>query len=114
MVGEGRAQPGTGSWSGTRNSFPRSVRRAILRRDGECMLRLPGCTGDADEADHIISHADATRAGWDPADIDDPGNGRAVCRACHTQVTRAQQQRGQQRRRASGLRPKAPHPGLIR
>lgn len=103
----------TGSWSGTRRSFPPKVAKAILKRDGECQLRYPGCTGDADEADHIVSHATATRAGWDPADIDDPGNGQAVCRSCHQIKTRSEQRAGQQRRQAGTRRPTAPHPGLI-
>jgi len=102
----------TGSWSGTRRSFPPRTARAILQRDGQCMLQLAGCTGQAEEADHIVSHADATRAGWDPADIDDPGNGRAVCRSCHSQVTRAQIEAGKARRRAGGRRPPERHPGL--
>ena len=104
----------TGSWSGTRRSFPPKVAKAIRQRDGECQLRYPGCcTGDADEADHIVSHADATRAGWDPADIDDMGNGRAVCRSCHRVLTQAQILAGQARRRARGKRPTPPHPGLL-
>lgn len=104
----------TGSWSGTRRSFPPKVAKAIRQRDGECMLRIsPACTGDPDEADHIVSHADATRAGWDPADIDDPGNGQAACTACHRLKTQGEQQRGRQRQRARALRPTPPHPGLI-
>ena len=97
-----------------RHSFPKPVARAILKRDGECTLRIsPACTGEAEEADHIVSHADATRAGWAPEDIDDMGNGRAVCAPCHRILSQAQAQAGAQRKRAQGKRPTPPHPGLL-
>lgn len=114
MTGEGRAERGTGSWSDTRRSFPRKVAKAIIKRDVVCQLQWAGCTGAAEEADHIVNDATARRLGWDQDTIDDPGNGQGVCRSCHKQKTKGEQQAGQQRRRASGLRPKAPHPGLIR
>ena len=104
---------GTTSWSGQRRSFPTTTTRRILTRDGECQLRYPGCTSQADEADHIIPHAEATRLGWDPADIDDETNGQAVCRHCHTIKTRSEQTTGANRRRAQARRPMSKHPGLL-
>lgn len=107
---------GTPQWQSNRpgrHAFPKAVAKAILRRDGECMLRIhPDCTGEAEEADHIVSWADATRAGWAPEDIDDPGNGRAVCARCHRIVTQAQAVAGKARQRAEGRRQPERHPGL--
>ena len=99
------------SWSGQRQSFPRATRRRILQRDGECQLRLDGCTGQPDEADHIVSHANALRLGWTQAEIDHADNGRAVCRSCHAIVTRSQQTAGRARRAVR--RPVSKHPGLM-
>ncbi len=107
---------GTGSWSGTRSSFPPKVRRQILQRaQGQCELSLPGCTGRATEADHKVGVADALAAGWDPADIDDPANGQALCSSCHKIKTRAEQARGlarARRRRTAARRAPERHPGL--
>lgn len=98
-----------------RRSFPTRTARAILRRDAECQLRYEGCTGQADEADHIIGHADATAAGWHPDDIDDPTNGQAVCTPCHLIKTQAEQTRGRKRteQHRSRQRQAEQHPGLI-
>lgn len=105
------------SWSGQRHSFPARTRRAILRRDPTCQLGYTGCTIDSTEADHIIGHADATAAGWDPADIDDENNGQGVCQPCHLQKTARERARGQQRSqsdpRRQRARPTERHPGLI-
>jgi len=75
--------PPPSSLSGFRRSFPTAERRQILDRDQGCQLQLFGCSGEADEADHIIGHADASAAGWSLEQIDDPSNGQAVCRSCH-------------------------------
>lgn len=105
------------AWERTtpRRSFPTRTARHILHRDGECQLRYDGCTGNADQADHIIGHADATAAGWHPDDIDDPTNGQAVCTHCHLIKTRAEQARGRKRAapRLSRQRQAEQHPGLI-
>lgn len=105
--------PNTGSWSGHRRSFPTNTARRILTRDRDCQLQLPGCTGTATQADHIISHADATAAGWDPTDIDDISNGQGVCATCHRAKTRMEITRGRaraQRRRRQQATER--HPGL--
>lgn len=110
----------TGSWSGTRRSFPRRIARAILHRDRACQLAWEGCTTDATEADHIVGHADALAAGWPIEDIDDPANGQGVCRNCHRLKTRMEIARGLDRARTQGpprpnrQRPAAQHPGLIK
>ena len=111
--GRGMSGRGTGSWSGTRRSFPPRTARAILARDRECQLRYDGCTGQAQEADHIVNHAEATRLGWPLQDIDDMGNGQAACRPCHALKTRSEQVRGSARRRAQARRPMPKHPGLM-
>jgi 5-methylcytosine-specific restriction endonuclease McrA len=55
------------------------LRSACLVRDGfRCQLALPGCTGRATIADHVISR----RAGG----RDELANLRAVCRACDNRV----------------------------
>jgi hypothetical protein len=55
------------------------VRRAVFARaGGRCELRLDGCTGTAEEVDHIIPRA----AGGPMFDLT---NLRAVCRNCHKQ-----------------------------
>lgn len=105
------------SWNGQRRSFPAKIRRRILARDKTCQLQYPGvCTGTPEIADHIVGWADATAAGWDPRDIDDPANGQASCRPCSDTKLKAEQQRG--RARAAAARPKQrptePHPGLKR
>jgi 5-methylcytosine-specific restriction endonuclease McrA len=55
------------------------VRLAVLERDGwTCQLRYEGCTGRAEEVDHIIP-----RQFGGP--MFDPDNLRAVCATCHDQ-----------------------------
>lgn len=55
------------------------VRRAVFARaGGRCELRYDGCTGTAEEVDHIIPRA----AGGPMFDLT---NLRAVCRNCHKQ-----------------------------
>ena len=96
---------GTGSWSGTRRSFPANTRRQILDRDHwTCQLHYPGCQGYAPIADHIVPHAEG---GTDKAT-----NGQAVCSHCHAIKTRQEQARGRARQ-PSRLRPPEPHPGLL-
>lgn len=106
----------TGSWSGTRRSFPKRTRNRVLRRDPECRLAIPGvCTTTSTEVDHIVGHADALAAGWDPSDIDDEANAQGVCSPCHRIKTRAEQQRGRQRTATKPKRQRAAeqHPGLV-
>lgn len=106
-----------------RRGFPKRVARRILARDRVCQLGWHGCTETPEIADHIIGWADATAAGWDPADIDSAANGQGVCRACHTRKTAVEAQRGRERavtagrvravrRPAKPTRPEPPHPGI--
>lgn len=104
---------GTGSWSGGRRSFPPRVARRIITRDQICQLAYDGCLITATQADHIVPHAEATRFGWPPSEIDSEANGQGVCTACHAIKTRAEQQRGRKRRAAGARRPPDPHPGLL-
>lgn len=76
----------------------RKRRQHVLDRDGhQCQLRLPGCTHDATEVDHIT-----------PGDDHSEGNLRAACRNCNAAANYA-------------TRPKPPtinrqpeqHPGLL-
>ncbi len=102
------------SWSGARTSFPAATRRAILRRDPQCTLRLEGCTGDSEEADHIISWPDAQALGWTEHEYHEATNGRGVCRSCHRIRTLAQIAAGRAAyyARRSTKRPPKKHPGL--
>jgi hypothetical protein len=55
----------------------RRVRKVVLERDGYlCRVRLPGCTGQATQCDHIISVDDG--GSWF-----DEGNLRAACAHCN-------------------------------
>ena len=102
------------SRSGRRRSFPSPIARRIRARDGECQLRFDGCTGGADEADHIMGWADAVAAGWAEEDINDEANGQAACSECHEEKTQGQIDRGRARAAATKPRnrPKPKHPGL--
>lgn len=110
---------GTGSWSGDRRSFPASTRRRIIARDRECQLGYTGCTGGADQADHIVNHAEATRRGWTLDQINDPDNGQAACDFCHHLKTQAEAAAGRARARADRQsrsrrnRRKLDHPGIV-
>jgi 5-methylcytosine-specific restriction protein A len=90
------------SWSGTRESFPRPLRRAILQRDPICRH----ChTRQSTIADHIIPVAEGG--------TDTITNGQGLCDPCHHTKTQAEARRGQARRRSRGQLPPTPHPGLI-
>jgi 5-methylcytosine-specific restriction endonuclease McrA len=53
------------------------ISAAVLRRDGyECQLRLPGCTGEATTADHVIPRSQGGTATLD--------NLQASCRHCNS------------------------------
>ena len=55
------------------------VRQQVLDRDNhQCQLRYDGCTGRAEQVDHIIPRA----AG---GSLYDDRNCRAVCKSCHKQ-----------------------------
>lgn len=59
------------------SSIWRKLRPVIFARDGyACQLRLPGCTGVAEEVDHIIRPADGG-ARFDTANL------RSSCRFCN-------------------------------
>jgi len=59
-------------------------RALVLSRDGgRCQLRLPGCTGVAEELDHIEARGMGGRHGIAKEWNDRPENTRGVCRSCH-------------------------------
>jgi 5-methylcytosine-specific restriction protein A len=97
------------AWSDTARKLklPRdwpSRRRAVLARDASrCQLRLPGCTVNATEVDHLRCIAE----GGDHQ----PANLIAVCRACHLIKTKEESARGRARQ-PRARRPPEPHPGL--
>ncbi|MBC9954932.1 HNH endonuclease [Leucobacter sp. cx-42] len=64
--------------------------KAVRQRDKECQLRFNGCTGDADEADHIVN-VKAGGARYDPK------NGQGACTHCHGVKTRAEAHRARLR-----------------
>lgn len=57
---------------------------------GRCQIQLAGCTGRADEADHIIPVAE----GGDEFDL---ANGQGACSHCHGLKTREEARRGRAR-----------------
>ena len=58
----------------TRDRF----RKMIFERDAyECQIRGPGCTGKAEQLDHIVPRR------VDPSRILDPSNARAACSICN-------------------------------
>jgi 5-methylcytosine-specific restriction enzyme A len=65
------------SKSVTSTSRWRRLRLQVLKRDDyQCRMRLPGCTGEADQVDHVLNVA----RGGNPYDEE---NCRSVCRQCH-------------------------------
>lgn len=82
--------------------FPEAVRLRILRRDAyRCQLGYAGCIGAATDADHIIPVFEGG--------TDDPTNGQAACKPCHSIKTQAEATRARRRR---DRRPVGRHPGL--
>ena len=80
-----------------------AARLRILERDGYRCVHC-GDTQGPFEVDHI----DNTRGpGYD---LD--ANKQTLCRTCHWQKTKAEEQRGRQARRTRALHPREPHPGL--
>lgn len=78
----------SGGRSRTSTREHRQWRTEVLRRDrGSCRLRLPGCTGRAIEADHVVPVA---RGG---AEFD-VANGQAACPSCHQRKTQAEAREG--------------------
>ena len=73
---------------------------------GRCQIRLAGCEGYADHADHIVPVAEGG-AEFDPA------NGQGACVFCHGVKTAEESARGRQRRRDRARLPAETHPGLI-
>jgi len=75
--------------------------KQVKARDGACQLRYPGCTGAADEADHILN-IKSGGARYDPA------NGQAACTHCHQIKTRheaAEARKAAQRESQASIRP---------
>jgi 5-methylcytosine-specific restriction endonuclease McrA len=106
------------AWEGRRpgrHAFPQSTAKAILLRDQDCVLGLCGCTGQATQADHIVSWADADRLGWTMEEINDISNGAGLCANCHAIKTADESSRGLRRsvERRKARRAPPQHPGLI-
>lgn len=81
---------------------------ATVKRNahGRCQLRLPGCEGYADHADHILAVAEGG-AEYDPA------NGQGACHHCHSIKTAEETARGRQRHYGRAKHPTERPPGLI-
>lgn len=88
-------------WAGKRTSSSKltstaawkHLRIQVLKRDKHrCQVGGPGCTGRADQVDHIIS----TAAGGAPLD---PDNAQAICSACNARKAQAESAAAQRRRR---------------
>jgi 5-methylcytosine-specific restriction endonuclease McrA len=78
----------------------------VKRNAGQrCQIRLPGCEGYADVADHIIPVAEGG-AEFDPA------NGQGACKFCHDIKTTEEAARGRARLAAKAKHPDEQHPGL--
>lgn len=84
-----------------RSPLPRNwprIRRQTLKRDAwQCQLREPGCTGVAEEVDHIDGHDDHQLA-----------NLQSACSTCHARKTGREARATQPNRQ----RPASSHPGL--
>lgn len=92
-------------WS---NDQPRSrTWAAEVKRNagGRCQIQLPGCTGRADVADHIIPIAEGGA-------VDDVANGQGACNHCHKIKTTQEAARGRARVNAKRRHPVERHPGL--
>lgn len=78
-----RRQPGGSGWQWSR------IRLSVLTRDGHrCRLRLDGCTGHAEQVDHLLNVA---RGG-----SDDASNLVSACKSCHRTKTAAEAKAGRQ------------------
>lgn len=69
-------------------------RRAVLTRDRKAgITHCPDCNTELDydisrkpnsaEPDHIISAAEARKRGWKDSELNNPRNGRTICRRCN-------------------------------
>jgi 5-methylcytosine-specific restriction enzyme A len=95
------------SWSGLRQSLPRSTKLRILRRDGGVCQICGGarCQNRALEIDHRTPVAEGG------SDHDD--NLWAIgADPCHAEKTATEQARGRTRRQRNATRPAERHPGL--
>jgi 5-methylcytosine-specific restriction enzyme A len=97
------------SWDGERTESSRrtgsrrwrALRLRVLDRDDYlCQLQLLGCTGGADQVDHIIP----VHLGGE----DDETNAASVCAHCHAAKTGRESATA--RTRHTGKRPPAKHP----
>jgi 5-methylcytosine-specific restriction protein A len=88
---------------GPRVQFSKAQVTIILRRDHRrCYL----CGAEATETDHVVPVAEGG-----PNDL---SNGRAICSACHTVKSRAESERGYERRMKKLRLPPDPHPFYAR
>lgn len=85
-----------------RSNVPEALRRRVFARDGyRCQIGSDVCTGDADEADHIIPDGEGGETNL--------RNLQAACGPCHALKTQDEAQRA--RRRLGRKRRPYPHPG---
>lgn len=92
----------------SRTSTPEHRRWAAqVKRNagGRCQIRLDGCEGYADVADHIVPVAE----GGAEFDVT---NGQGACRFCHDIKTSEEAARGRARVAAKAKHPVERHPGL--
>lgn len=61
----------------------KDMRAKILQRDTVCRLRLPGCTQQSTDMDHIVPVAAAQLVRLTPAQLNHELNQRGVCHSCH-------------------------------
>lgn len=88
----------------------RSIRAAVLRRDGgRCMVRVGGrvCGAPATEVHHVV---EAGRLGG--ADDDRPGNLISICARHHRIFTKLYSDERRAANRAAA-RPMSSHPGVL-
>jgi 5-methylcytosine-specific restriction endonuclease McrA len=100
------------AWSNNSSGskFSARTKRIVKHRDqGTCQLQYPGCTGVAEQLDHITNLATLGISRSDP-EADDPNNLQSVCRSCHTKKTQAEAHAA---KRAKRFRKPLQHPGLI-
>lgn len=80
---------GTSGWDSKRGTTPRTSRTGhkarrvrILKRDPECQLQLPGCTGTSSVCDHRVPLGAAIVVGLTEAQLDTDDNCQGACDAC--------------------------------
>lgn len=80
---------------GSSRSYTYTINRPIaLEMCGYvCQLQLPGCTGQADQADHITPVSVARELGWTDEEIDALDNLQGACASCNNKKSNKEQTR---------------------